>query len=212
MKDNCTLIIHLLRNLWNFDNLWLYWGFWSNKFKIKSKNLEKIYEILTKFWKNVKFFWWSKIYNRLSAIWDQRGVLAQLVEKCQAIEHSNFQVQQKVKNQENTWSEITCVFQRNEVPKQIVRLSRNFACKKCRPRSFWIIFQKLIWGPWNRDMSILYVATDLGHAVKVSFRCFLRSLNHQRLSGLSQVLAIQLAIQLRLSRDWAKPDHLRELP
>ena len=52
-----------------------------------------------------------------------RRVLAELIEKCQAIEDSYFQVQQKVKNQEKTWSEITCVFQRNVAPKQIVRLS-----------------------------------------------------------------------------------------
>ena len=47
-----------------------------------------------------------------------RRVLAQLVEKCQAVEDSYFQVQQKVKNQEKTWSEITCVFQRNVVLRQ----------------------------------------------------------------------------------------------
>ena len=49
-----------------------------------------------------------------------RRVLAQLVKKCQAVEDSYFQVQQKVKNQEKTWSEITCVFQRNVVPRQIL--------------------------------------------------------------------------------------------
>ena len=47
-------------------------------------------------------------------------VLAQLVEKCQAVEDSCFLVQQKVKNQEKTWLEITCVFQRNVVPRQIL--------------------------------------------------------------------------------------------
>ena len=52
-----------------------------------------------------------------------RRVLAKLIEKCQAVEDSYFQVQQKVKNQEKTWSEITCVFQRNVAPKQIVRFS-----------------------------------------------------------------------------------------
>ena len=62
-------------------------------------------------------------------------------------------------------SEITCVFQRYVAPKQTVRLSWNFACKKCRPRSLYIFFQKLIWGPRSRDMSILYVATDMGHPV-----------------------------------------------
>ena len=50
-------------------------------------------------------------------------VLAQLVKKCEAVKDSYFQVQQNVKKQEKTWSEITCVFQRNVGPKQIVRFS-----------------------------------------------------------------------------------------
>ena len=49
-----------------------------------------------------------------------RRVLAQLAEKCHAVKDSYFQVQQKVKNQEKTRSEITCVFQRNVVPRQIL--------------------------------------------------------------------------------------------
>ena len=47
-----------------------------------------------------------------------RRVLAQLVEKCQIVEHSYFQVQQKVKK-----TKITSEFQGNVVPKQIVQLS-----------------------------------------------------------------------------------------
>ena len=52
-----------------------------------------------------------------------RRVLAQLVEKCQVVKDRYFQVQQKVKKQKKTWSEITSEFQRNVVPKQIVQLS-----------------------------------------------------------------------------------------
>ena len=50
-------------------------------------------------------------------------VLAQLIEICQVVKDSYFQVQQKVKKQKKTWSEITSEFQRNVVPKQIVQLS-----------------------------------------------------------------------------------------
>ena len=72
-------------------------------------------------------------------------MVAQLVEKCKAVKEINFQEQQKVKNQEETWSEISCVSQRNAVPNQIVQLPQNFTCKsakckKCRPRSFQSFF------------------------------------------------------------------------
>ena len=77
-------------------------------------------KISQNFKKLLNFFGNLKSMTNYLPFETNRRVLAQLVEKCQAVKNSYFQVQQKVKNQEKTWSEITCVFQRNVAPKQIV--------------------------------------------------------------------------------------------
>ena len=80
----------------------------------------KIKENLTKFRKLSNFFGDLKsMINHLPFEINCR-VLAQMVEKCQGVKDNYFQVQQKVKNQKKTWSEITYVFQRNVVPRQIL--------------------------------------------------------------------------------------------
>ena len=77
-------------------------------------------KILSNLGKLSNFFGDSKSMTNYLPFETYRRVLAQLVQKCQAVEDSYFQVQQKVKNQEKTWSEITCVFQRNVVPRQML--------------------------------------------------------------------------------------------
>ena len=80
-------------------------------------------KILQNFGKLSNFFGDLKSMTNHLPFETNHRVLAQLVEKCQAVKDNYFQVQQKVKNQKKTWSEITCVLQRNVVPKQIVQLS-----------------------------------------------------------------------------------------
>ena len=77
-------------------------------------------KILQNFEKSSNFFGDLKSMTNHLPFETNRRVLAKLVEKCQAVKDNYFQVQQKVKNQEKTWSEITYVFQRNVVPRQIL--------------------------------------------------------------------------------------------
>ena len=77
-------------------------------------------KILQNFRKLANFFGDLKSMTNYLPFETNRRVLAQLVEKCQVVKDSYFQVQQKVKNQKKTWSEITYVFQRNVVPRQIL--------------------------------------------------------------------------------------------
>ena len=77
-------------------------------------------KILQNFGKLSNFFGDLKFLTNHLPFETNRRVLAQLVEKCQVVKDSYFQVQQKVKNQKKTWSEITYVFQRNVVPRQIL--------------------------------------------------------------------------------------------
>ena len=90
--------------------------------KSKMEILKKSLKILQNFGKLLNFFGDLKSMTNYLPFETNRRVLAQLVEKCQVVKDSYFQVQQKLKKQEKTWSEITCVFQRNVAPKQIVRL------------------------------------------------------------------------------------------
>ena len=85
--------------------------------------LQKLLRILQNFGKLAKFFGDLKSMTSDLPFETNRRVLAQLVKKCQVVKDSYFQVQQKVKKQKKTWSEITSEFQRNVVPKQIVQLS-----------------------------------------------------------------------------------------
>ena len=77
-------------------------------------------KISQNFKKLLNFFGNLKSMTNYLPFETNRRVLAQLVEKCQAVKDNYFQVQQKVKNQKKTWSEITYVFQRNVVPRQIL--------------------------------------------------------------------------------------------
>ena len=77
-------------------------------------------KISQNFKKLLNFFGYLKSMTNYLPFETNRRILAQLVEKCQAVEDSYFQVQQKVKNQEKAWSEITFVFQRNVVPRQML--------------------------------------------------------------------------------------------
>ena len=77
-------------------------------------------KILSNLGKLSNFFGDSKSMTNYLPFETNRRVLAKLIEKCQAVEDSYFQVQQKVKNQKKTWSEITYVFQRNVVSRQIL--------------------------------------------------------------------------------------------
>ena len=85
--------------------------------------LKKSLKILQNFGKLANFFGDLKSMTNYLPFETNRRVLAQLVEKCQVVKDSYFQVQQKVKKQKKTWSEITSEFQRYVVPKQIVQLS-----------------------------------------------------------------------------------------
>ena len=86
--------------------------------KSKVKIWKKTMKILSNLGKLSNFFGDSKSMTNYLPFETNRRVLAQLVKKCKAVEDSYFQVQQKVKNQEKTRSETTCIFQ-----------------KKCRPKS-----------------------------------------------------------------------------
>ena len=88
--------------------------------KSKGEIQKKLMKILQKSKKLLNFFDNLKSMTNYLPFETNRRVLAQLVEKCQALEDSYFQVQQKVKNQKKTWSEITYVFHRNVVPRQIL--------------------------------------------------------------------------------------------
>ena len=85
--------------------------------------LKKSLKILQNFGKLANLFDDLKSMTNYLPFETNRRVLAQLVEKCQVVKDSYFQVQQKVKKQKKRWSEITSEFQRNVVPKQIVQLS-----------------------------------------------------------------------------------------
>ena len=80
-------------------------------------------KILSNLGKLSNFFGDSKSMTNYLPFETNRRVLAQLVKKCQVVKDSYFQVQKKVKKLKKRWSEITSEFQRNVVPKQIVRLS-----------------------------------------------------------------------------------------
>ena len=80
-------------------------------------------KILSNLGKLSNFFGDSKSMTNYLPFETNRRVLAQLVEKCQVVKDSYFQVQRKVKKQKKTWSEITSEFQIDVVPKQIVQLS-----------------------------------------------------------------------------------------
>ena len=85
--------------------------------------LQKLLRILQNFGKLANFFGDLKSMTNDLPFETNRRVLDQLVKKCQVVKDSYFQVQQKVKKQIKTWSEISSEFQRNVVPKQIVQLS-----------------------------------------------------------------------------------------
>ena len=80
-------------------------------------------KILQNFGQLANFFGDLKSMTNYLPFETNRRVLARLVEKCQVVKDSYFQVQQKVKKRKKTWLKITSEFQRNVVPKQIVQLS-----------------------------------------------------------------------------------------
>ena len=85
--------------------------------------LKKLLKILQNFGKLANFFGDLKSMTNYLPFETKRRVLAQLVEKCQVVKDSYFQVQQKMKKTKKTWSEITSEFQRNVIPKLTVQLS-----------------------------------------------------------------------------------------
>ena len=86
--------------------------FYQKLLKSKVEIWKKSMKILHNLKELTNFFVDLKSMTNYLPFETNRRVLARLVEKCQVVKDSYFQVQQKVKIHEMTWSEITYTFQK----------------------------------------------------------------------------------------------------
>ena len=129
--------------------------------KLKMEILKKSLKILQNFGKLANFFGDLKSITNYLPFETNPRVLAQLVEKWQAVKDSYFQVQKKVKKQKRPGQKSLVYF------KEARSLNKKSDCheilhaKSADQDFFRSFFQKLIWRPTSRDMSILYVTVGV---------------------------------------------------